>query len=81
MKIFLLINVKRPLLLAFSYLLEEKISCSAEHEKHFIPSGPDKFGISFVSVHGVSSTGEWVVCSTCKIMFHNSVSRQDAVFS
>ena len=27
-------------ILAFSYLLAEKISCSAEHEKSFISSGP-----------------------------------------
>ena len=30
MKISLLINMKMPTLLAFSYLLAEKISCSAE---------------------------------------------------
>ena len=48
--------------------IRREISCSAEHEKHFIPSGPDQFGISFVSVHGVSSAGEWMVCSTCKIV-------------
>ena len=30
----------KQLLLAFSYLLAEKISCSDEHEKSFITSGP-----------------------------------------
>ena len=47
----MLMNMKMPTLLAFSYLSAEKISCSAElsMEKGFITLGPGPYSPLFVS--------------------------------